>query len=309
MPESKPEPMPHPSPRPNLFVVGDAKCGTTSLFHLFAMAPSIGKPQRKEIHYFSSPELLERVNGPGDDYIPRNIVQDEASYLAKFAALDPGLPLIVDVSPSYLRYPEAAGRIREFAPDARIIILLREPAAKVFSQYVHLWSEGRETLPFDAAFAASAARRADGFSDMFDYEGGGYYAEAVRVYLEAFGRDRVHVAIFEDLIADYPTERARLEAFLGVAMPQDPLPRANASGKLRSPLIAAVLGNQRLRRLREALLPPAVRVRLSQAIRARLPVERPALDPETRAALRRRYAADVAELERLLGRKTGWPAS
>ena len=84
---------------------------------------------------------------------------------------------------------------------------MREPAAKVFSQYVHLWSQGRETLPFEEAFALSAARRAQGFSDMFDYEGGGYYAAAVARWLERFGPERVLVLLFEELTAD--TDAAR----------------------------------------------------------------------------------------------------
>ena len=84
---------------------------------------------------------------------------------------------------------------------------MREPAAKVFSQYVHLWSEGRETLPFEAAFAASEERRAKGFSDMFDYEGGGYYAAAVARYLERFGPERVLVLLFEELTADMDAAR------------------------------------------------------------------------------------------------------
>ena len=172
--------MTDPGPRPDLFVVGDAKCGTTSLHRLFELAPGVGTARtRKELHFFSAPELVQAVSGPGDAAIPAAIVQDEAAYLAEFAHLDPGLPAIADVSPSYLRIPAAAERLAAFAPEARILILVREPAAKVFSQYVHLWSEGRETLPFEEAFGLSEERRAQGFSDMFDYEGGGYYAEAV----------------------------------------------------------------------------------------------------------------------------------
>ena len=79
------------SPRPDLFVVGDAKCGTTSLHRLFELAPGVGTAHtRKELHYFSAPELVRAVRGPGDAAIPGAIVQDEAAYLAEFAHLDPG---------------------------------------------------------------------------------------------------------------------------------------------------------------------------------------------------------------------------
>ena len=299
-----------PGPRPDLFVVGDAKCGTTSLHRLFELAPGVGTARtRKELHFFSAPELVRAVRGPGDAAIPGAIVQDEAAYLAEFAHLDPGLPAIADVSPSYLRVPAAAERLQAFAPEARIVILVREPAAKVFSQYVHLWSAGRETLPFEAAFAASEERRARGFSDMFDYAGGGYYAAAVARFFERFGPERVLVLLFEELTADMAGARERLEAFLGTALPPLALPRINAGGRVRSPIIAALLGNERLKGALRAALPLGLRTRLSSGLRAAVATERPELAPETRDALRRRYAADAAELARLIGRPTGWPAA
>ena len=294
---------------PNVFVVGDAKCGTTSLHRIFELTPGIGTPRtRKELHWFSAPELVATTAGPGDDEIPRAIVHTEGEYRDEFAHLAPGLPVVADVSPSYLRNPEAARRLHTFAPEARIVILLREPAAKVFSQYVHLWSAGRETLPFEEAFAKSAERRAAGFSDMFDYEGGGYYAAAVARYLALFGPDRVLVVLFAEMIGDMGAVRGRLENFLGVSLPATELPQTNIGGRVRSPLVAAVLGSERLKGALRAVLPLGLRTRLASQVRRTVALDKPELRPETRAGLRRRYAADVAELEALLGRPTGWLA-
>jgi hypothetical protein len=294
-------------PRPNVFVVGDAKCGTTSLHRLFELAPGIGTARtRKELHYFSAPELSAAVAGPGDARIPAAIVHDEAAYLAEYAHLDPGLGVVADVSPSYLQNPPAAARIAAFAPEAKIVILLREPAAKVFSQYVHLWSEGRETLPFEEAFARSAARRAAGFSDMFDYAAGGYYAAAVGRYLGLFGPDRVLVLLFEEMTGDTDAARARLEAFLGVRLPAGPLPRMNTGGRVTSPLAAALLGNEPLKRWVRAAVPLRLRTALSERVRGAVASEKPALAADMRRHLRRLYAADVAALETLIARPTGW---
>lgn len=300
---------PDRSPRPNVFVVGDAKCGTTSLYRLLQLTPGIGtSTTRKELHFFSEPEIMAGVAGPGDDRIPPAIIHDEASYLAEFAPLPPDLAHIADVSPSYLQNPPAAARIHAFAPEARIVILLREPAAKVFSQYVHLWAEGRETLPFETAFAESAARRAAGWSTMFDYEAGGYYAEAVARYLELFGRDRVMVVLFEELVGPDDEPRRRLAGFLGVEFPDGPLPRVNIGGRVRSPALAALLESRALRAARR-FLPLGLRTRVSRSVLSSVTIEKPALDPAMRTALRRRYAGDVARLEALIGRATGWPAS
>lgn len=302
---------PPTSPLPDVFVVGDAKCGTTSLHRLFELAPAIGTPRtRKELHWFSAPELVTATAGPGDAAIPGAIIHTEADYLSEFAHLSPDLPAIADVSPSYLRNPEAARRLHAFARahdlDARIVILLREPAAKVFSQYVHLWTEGRETLPFEEALAASAARRAAGFSDMFDYEGGGIYAEHVARYLDLFGPDRVRVVLFEDMVRDMAPVRAGLEAFLGVGLPATGLPQTNVGGRPKSPLVAALLGNERLKATLRRTLPLGLRTRIASRVRQTMTLDKPELGTETRAALRHRYAADVAELETMLGRATGW---
>ena len=299
--------MPSTGPLPNVFVVGDAKCGTTSLHRIFELTPTIGTPRtRKELHWFSAPELVAAISGPGDDEIPPAIVHTEDEYRAEFAHLPPDLPVIADVSPSYLRNPEAARRIHAFAPAARIIILLREPAAKVFSQYVHLWTERRENLPFEDAFALSAERRKAGFSDMFDYEGGGYYAAAVARYLDLFGPDRILVVLFEEMIRDMGPVRRQLEGFLDVSLPETELPRINVGGRAKSPLVAALLENERIKGALRKALPLSLRTRLSSSVRSAVTIEKPELRPETRTSLSRRYAGDVAELEALLGRPTGW---
>jgi Sulfotransferase family len=302
--------MPDRPARPNIFVVGDAKCGTTSLYRLLQLTPGIGtSTTRKELHFFSEPEIMAGIAGPGDDAIPSAIIHDEASYLAEFAGLPPDLANVVDVSPSYLQNPPAATRIHAFAPAARIVILLREPAAKVFSQYVHLWAEGREALPFEAAFEKSAERRGSGFSTMFDYEAGGYYADAVARYFDLFGEDRVRVFLFEELFGPDDGPRQRLAAFLGVSFPDGPLPRVNIGGRVRSPVLGALLRNDALRDGVTRLLPLALRTRISRSILNSVEIEKPDLDPAMRTALRRRYAGDVARLEVMLGRRTGWPAA
>ena len=297
-----------PAPRPNLFVVGDAKCGTTTLYRMLELSQGVGTSRtRKELHYFTAPELMAKTAGPGDERIPRAIVHDEAGYLAEFAHLPPGLAVIADVSPSYLQEPEAAARIQAFAPDARIVILLREPAAKIFSQYVHLWAEERETRPFGEAFEQSLVRREAGFSTMFDDEAGGRYAEAVARYLDRFGRDRVKVMLFEEMFGTDDGARRGLEDFLGIRFAEGPPPRMNVGGKVRSALLAAILDNDALRTRVKRLFPLPLRTRIGQALRTSVPMEKPELDPETAAALRRHYREDTARLEALLGRPTGWP--
>ncbi len=296
--------------RPNVFVVGDAKCGTTSLHRFFELAPSVGvAATRKELHWFSEPELMARRAGPGDERVESRILHDEAAYLAEFAGLDPALPVVADVSPSYLQMEGAAVRLHAFAPEAKVVILLREPADKVFSQYVHLWSQGRETAAFAEGLARAAERRAAGWSDMFDYDTGGLYAAAVGRYLDLFGPDRVLVLLFEDMIRDWPGVRARLAAFLGAPLPEIGLPKMNIGGKVRSPVMAALMASQSLRGVIRAVAPIGLRTRLSEKVSGSVATDKPVLDAATRAALDARFGPDARALEALLGRPTGWAAA
>jgi hypothetical protein len=298
------------APRPNVFVVGDAKCGTTSLHRFFELAPGVGvAATRKELHFFSEPELMARRAGPGDERVEGRILHDEAAYLAEFAGLDRSLPVIADVSPSYLQMAGAAARIHAFAPQAKIVILLREPADKVFSQYVHLWSQGRETASFAAAFAAAPERRRAGWSDLFDYDTGGFYAAAVGRYLDLFGPERVLVLLFEDMIRDWPGVRARLAAFLAAPLPETALPKMNIGGKVRSPVMAALMASQSLRGVIRAVAPIGLRTKLSEKVSSAVATDKPVLDPGMRARLDARFGPDARALEALLGQPTGWTAA
>ena len=91
-------------------------------------------------------------------------------------------------------------------------------------------------------------------------------------------------------------------------LPQGPLPHANMGGRMKSPWLAKLHANETLRRLRRAVIPPPLRLRLGQALRGTVGMEKPTLDPGMARRLRRTYAADAAALARLIGRPTGWPA-
>lgn len=144
---------------------------------------------------------------------------------------------------------------------------------------------------------------------MFDYDTGGFYAEGVRRYVDLFGAERVLVLFFEDMIRDWPAARAQLAAFLDAPLPGIGLPKMNIGGKVRSPVMAALMASQGLRSAIRAVTPLGLRTRLSERVSGAVATEKPALDAATRAALDARFGPDVRALEALLGRPTGWAAA
>ena len=133
--------------RPSVFVVGAQKAGTTSLHALMNDHPGMRAPLVKEVHYF---DLAAH--------------RSKAWYEAHFpvaATADNGPALAFDTTPYYLFHPQAASRIARYDPEARIVVLLRDPVQRAWSHYWHEWRRGFETLEPMDAFSQEAVRLAD----------------------------------------------------------------------------------------------------------------------------------------------------
>jgi hypothetical protein len=293
----------------NFVVAGAPKCGTTSLYHYLKQHPDIYLPARKELHYFSREHLARDTAGPGDRNVLLHLCADRAAYEAEFAAAG-NQPVLGDISPSYFDFAEVAGAIRdELGPQARVVILLRDPIAKAFSQYMHLVRDGRETLEFYDALQAEADRTTKGWAMIWRYAASTMYARRVRSYLDAFGPDRVRIYLFEEFIREPQVVLTDLWHFLDVAdeLQPDTSKGFNASSRPRSRLLASMVSKRSpFAALARAVLPSAVRDRLSEGIRRLNAGGKGKVDERSRAFLRDRFAADVRETEALLGRTGGW---
>jgi hypothetical protein len=291
---------------PDTFVVGDAKCGTTSLYSLLQAAPGVSTSTgRKELHWFSRPDLMERLAGPGDDLLPDSFVRTEAEYLSHFAHASREDAAVVDVSPSYLRSHAAVEAVRGFAPGARVVAVVRDPVDKVVSQYVHLWGEGRETLPFHDALEASQQRRQAGWSDLFDYLGGGTYLPSLRAWQDHFPAGQVRVEVFEELFGPDPAARHRLAEWLGTRFP-DQVPHRNRGGRVGGSGWRRLAADRRLRGAVGRWVPSGLRARVGRLADRAVVLDRPEIDAADRARLRERFGPDTAALEELLGRRLPW---
>ena len=127
---------------PNFFIVGVAKAGTTSLSEWLKQHPQIYIPALKEPRYFAS-DLV--------DPIVRNVVRTKEDYLALFVKAR-NHKARGEASTSYFtHWQQVPERIKRTIPDARIIILLRDPVERAYSSYLMLVRQGYETLPFSEA--------------------------------------------------------------------------------------------------------------------------------------------------------------
>jgi Sulfotransferase family len=199
--------------KPNFFIVGAGKCGTSSLASYLASNKNFYIPEKKELHYFSYDFYTKNVKGPGDI---RNIdlgCQYENEYLSHYKSAK-NIKYVGDASPSYFSYAGVARRIKEFAPNAKIIILLRDPVERAYSNYLHLVRDGLESESFENALLLESKRLGDGWNEFWGYSTFSKYAERLKEYFEVFGRERVKVVLFEDFINDTKGQMQEIANFI-----------------------------------------------------------------------------------------------
>ncbi len=196
---------------PSFLIVGAQRSGTTSLQKYLQQHPGFVAPVRKEVHYF------DRHYARGLDW-----------YLSHFPQHRDGA-ISGDATPYYLYHPLAAGRAGQQLPNAKIVVLLRDPAERARSHYQHEVAKGCEDLSLEAALDAEPSRLegeverliSDGTYQSYahqhhSYVSRGRYLEQLLRWEAVYGRDQVLVLTSEDLFADPQSTLATLLEFLGL---------------------------------------------------------------------------------------------
>jgi hypothetical protein len=196
--------------------------------------------------------------------------------------------------------------------EPKIIVMLRDPVQKAFSQYMHLIRDNRETLDFAAALDAEPRRVGLGYSAMWRYADSSLFCQRTQCFIDEFGRERVKVVLFDDLARDPAHTVAGVFEFLGV----DPTASVqvdstfNRSGAPRSRWLANLITRPNsLTTLARRLLPLSLTGKVREALQRANTGAKHELDARTRERLRHFFAADTADLERLLHRAVPWRPS
>jgi hypothetical protein len=300
-----------PAPRrPDFFIVGAPKSGTTALYEYLRQHPQVFMADPKEPNYFGAD--LERRRTP-------RISLDE--YLGYFAGAGDA-KRVGEASVRYLHSRSAAAEIAEFAPRGQAIIMLRDPVEMMHAMHGELVFIGAEDIAdFGEALAAEADRRAGrrippgaNKPAALLYRDSARFAEQVQRYFDALGRDRVLVLVYDDFRDDTLGQYRRVLRFLGVDesfVPQMAI--VNPSKQPRSRWLTRLIASPPgwLRRVAGAVLPARQRKRLFRralALNSRTAPRTP-MDPALRARLKAEFAPDVRRLGQLIGRDlSAWSA-
>jgi hypothetical protein len=203
---------------PNFFIVGAGKAGTTSLYSYLRQHPQIYMSPVKEPSHFAMEIRVEAFSGPlrrhnkiqsrelaralndGKACRPTGwIVSEWEEYLRLFGGVN-GETAIGEGSAAYLWSATAAENIRARIPHAKIIMILRDPAERAFSQYLHQVSVGLTAATFrEHVIACERAHGKGGrLSVVYPFLEIGLYYWQVKRYLDLFPRDRIRIYWYEE---------------------------------------------------------------------------------------------------------------
>ena len=288
---------------PDFLVIGPQKCGTTTLYGLIRQHPDVFLPEQKELHYFASGGRQPSFTDSAATVLNSTAVWKENEYTALYKSAN--APVKGEICPTYLYADEAAERIASVRPDAKIIVILRDPIERSFSAYRHMKARGAETSDsFEDALAKENEYVAQNWQAMAHYTATSLYYPQLKQYYDHFPTEQILVLDFKDLTTT-PVETAnKVLAFVGA----DPLPEAvgvaqtNKTVVLKSGAMGNLLIKQPywLRKLR-GLFPATLRAKAKEWLISRLPSEDETLTPALRAKLTSIFAEDAARTRKLTG--------
>jgi hypothetical protein len=291
---------------PDFCVIGAPKAGTTALHAALTQHPELFMSRVKEPKYFLCDGGPPRQNGPGDAHSAREWIWRLDDYEALFDGAPDGT-LRGESTPLYLADPEAIARMHVLIPNAKLIVIVRDPVDRAYSNWTHLWSDGLEPIGDFVTACGEEQRRMDaGWAPFWQYLGLGHYGAQLEGLYRVYPRDQVHVLRYKQLV-DTPRETLnRICGFLGVAPDVVvALPAENVSTYVEPTLTTRVLqGLLRAGATVGSLFPPQV-WRTASAPLLRALKNRHRNRPELSEADRRQLVARFAEDIKLLEQQTG----
>jgi hypothetical protein len=292
--------------RPNFFIVGAPKCGTTALYEYLRPHPNVFMPKVKEPHYFAK------------DLGTYPLIKTLDAYMALFGDSTDRHLRVGEASVYYLRSSTAIDNIYEFNPDAKLIAMFRNPVDMVHSFYSQLVYVAQEDVDdFETAWRLQE-RRAQGLdlplrsrgAFLLQYADMGRFGTQAQRLLSIFPPAQVKVILYDDFAASPRKVYDEVIGFLDI--PHDnpsEFPRINENKRARVAWLRNLMVKPPpvLRETYRSLKQTVGGKRLDaikQGVLDRITVKerRPPLSPRFRAELVETFREEVALLSRLLKR-------
>lgn len=267
--------------QPTFLIIGSQKAGTTSLYHVLAEHPEIEMSATKEVNFFFY-----------DHYYQRGL-----SFYEQFFSSTTTTNAIGEASPGYICHPEVPARIHQALPHIKLVLTVRNPVDRAYSQY---WDNRRklsESRSFEQVFQEE-------FHTVYHpqkmgYFSRGFYITYIQNYLSYFPPEQLLILVTEDFKKKASETYQKIFQFLEVdasLMPPNLDQRYNVPITWGNPLYQLLFRYPAI----NAVVP--FRLRRKLYFGAERPFTYPPLEPQLRQTIRQQYQTANQQLATLLGR-------
>lgn len=302
---------------PNFIVVGAAKSGTTSIYQYLKQHSQVYMSPVKETHFFSSDidpkkfrpdyaqalnkDLTAYVNGPMDKEIFHAFVTDWEIYKKLFKNAT-GKKAIGEVTNSYLFSTSAAANIKQYLPQTKVIMILRNPIERIFSHYLMDIRSGVEKLPFKEAVIKDMNKNPKGWGISNVYVEIGMYSQQVKRFMEQFPKEQLMIILFDDFKKDAAGVMKNIFSFIGIDTETniDFSVRYNKAFIPKSKWVGKINSQRKLKLFLKDLMPKSMKSLFKKAMFTdkNLPV----MSADEKQFLVDLYKEDISQLGKLLNR-------
>lgn len=290
---------------PNFLIIGAAKAGTTTLYDWLTQHPQIYMTPVKETNFFALED--RQLNFPQGTIHPgylKDFKTTWADYQQQFDSVEQEIA-IGEACPSYLYYPEAVTKIKQYLPNVKLIAILRNPIERAYSNFVHhLRDELETTTDFAQALKLEQERIDSNWWWGFHYLNAGFYAEQLKRYFQEFPAQRTKIYLFEELKTNSDLLLQDIFEFLEVDqtfVPQK-FNQYNVTGIPKNRSFYKFLTTKSIfKEPLKIIVPPQIRDRLVTKLKNKT-LQKSQLAPEIRQQLIKAYRKDILELQQLINK-------
>ena len=287
--------------KPNFIIAGFPKCGTTSLFHYLKQHPDIFMPNQKELHFFTQPQIFKLNKGPKDKVVKQSHIKSEKEYLELFKSVKDEVA-VGDASPSYINYPENFGMIKQYLNDPKVIVIVRDPIDRAYSNYLHLKRELRETMDFFSALKNEDNRREESYSDFWYYRFNSTYYKKILMAKKTFSN--VLVLTSEEFKKNPEITLKKVYSFLGVKSivnKQALETKFNVGGYYKKNLITSLIFQpSRFKNALKKIIKPTRGIKMLVSRFSRLfQIKQPSIDQDSLNYLKKHFSKEINNLKKM----------
>jgi hypothetical protein len=308
------------SKHPNFFVIGAAKCGTTTLYDFLEQHPDVYMSPIKEPHHFSKDIVMENFSTEYKHYLKtRNVnlneylqsdlsrkiwewyISDYNQYLQLFKNVN-SEKAIGEISNGYLFSEVAAKEIYATYPNAKIIMILRNPVERAYSHYLANVRDGRTTLGFRDEIIDDEKKTRKGWCISHCYVEMGMYHDQIKRFIDVFPSSQIKIYLNDDLKKSASVVGKDLLSFLQVNLNAtiDYSKKQNEARLPKSAGIIKLITQTGLKRKIFRALPKKMQEKVKPLFFKEGNI--PKISKEDHQWLLEKYKSDIEKTQNLIGR-------